>query len=183
MIINQTDLFGCFEMLPDVRTDGRGSFVKTFHLGAYEEMNLNTTWAEEYYSVSRRRVLRGLHFQIPPYDHIKIVYCVVGNVFDVILDMRLGSPTFGKHQMFDVNAKKANMLYIPSGIAHGFVTLSESATMIYKVTTVYAPEHDTGILWSSAGIEWPEFDPIVSRRDAALPSLSDFESPFVFDGT
>jgi len=171
---------GCFEIVPRVLEDKRGLFVKTFHRSVFEDKGLDTAWVEEYYSLSKRGVLRGLHFQLPPYDHAKLVYCVAGEVLDAVVDLRVGSPTYGQYALFDVNAEKADMIYIPCGLAHGFYTRSETAIMIYKVTTVYSPDHDTGILWNSAGIPWPDRTPIISDRDTEFLRLSDFQSPFVW---
>lgn len=175
MDIKETGIPGCVEIIPAVFTDERGSFVKTFHRDLFLQQGLETEWREEYYSVSRKGVLRGMHFQLPPHDHCKLVYCSAGNVLDAVLDLRRDSPSYGRHFLTELNAEKANMLYIPKGFAHGFYTLSESATMMYKVSSVYAPSHDAGILWSSAGIAWPESNPIVSGRDGAFPELSSFD--------
>jgi dTDP-4-dehydrorhamnose 3,5-epimerase len=106
---------------------------------------------------------------------------VDGQVLDAVVDIRRGSPTYGQFVTFDLNAKQANMIYITPGLAHGFYVISESATLIYKVTTVYAPRHDTGIRWDSLGIPWPTQQPLISERDSQLPTLSNFENPFVFE--
>jgi dTDP-4-dehydrorhamnose 3,5-epimerase len=174
MQIRETTIPGCFEITPNLFTDERGTFVKTFHHDTFLQHGLETEWREEYYSVSRKGVLRGMHFQIPPHDHAKLVYCTAGSVLDAVLDLRIGSPAYHRHELFDLNADTAHMLYLPKGVAHGFYTLSYSATMMYKVSTVYAPACDTGILWNSAGIPWPDSHPVVSQRDSALPALSDF---------
>ncbi len=180
MQIEKTKIPGCFEITPRILEDNRGSFVKTFHHQSFKDNGLETNWVEEYYSLSHHGVLRGLHFQTPPHDHTKLVYCVVGQVLDVVLDLRVGSPTFGESTCFDLSAQKANMIYIPSGLAHGFFTLSETATMIYKVSSMYAADNDAGLLWNSAGIEWPEKNPILSARDEKFPHFDQFDSPFVF---
>jgi len=175
----ETSIPGSYELLPRKMADARGCFVKTFHCAAFEEHGLETDWREEYYSVSHKGVLRGMHFQLPPHDHVKLVYCVAGSVLDVILDLRVGSPSYGCHAMLELSAEKANMLFIPRGLAHGFYTLSESAVMIYKVSTVYAPAADAGVLWNSAGIPWPDMAPVISERDSAFPPLAEFAAnPF-----
>ena len=173
-----TPFEGCFELLPIVRKDSRGSFVKTFHIDAFVELGLETDFKEEYHSESVKNVLRGMHFQTPPADHVKLVSCTAGAVKDVVVDLRKNSATFGKHCVFELTAEKNNMLYIPKGLAHGFLTLSERATMVYKVTSVYSPEHDKGVLWSSCGIDWQCDTPILSERDKKHPSLAEFDSPF-----
>lgn len=171
---------GCIEIHPKLFRDSRGSFVKTFHEQAFATMGLNTRWTEEYYSVSRKRVLRGLHFQLPPHDHHKLVYCTAGEVLDAVVDLRRGSATYGHHVLFRLSAEKANIIYIAKGMAHGFLTLSESATVVYKVSSSHAPKHDTGVLWNSAGIPWNVSDPILSERDRYLPPLGEFTSPFIY---
>ena len=181
MVIQETEIPGCYELTPPIFRDERGEFVKTFHEEIFSQHNFATHFPEEYYSLSRKDVLRGLHFQIPPRDHVKLVTCVVGEVFDVVVDLRVGSPTYGRHKSFILNADKANMLYIPAGLAHGFCVIGAPALMLYKVTSVYSPEHDTGILWNSADISWPVERPVVSARDAGFKPLSAFESPFRYE--
>lgn len=172
---------GCYEVQPRVMHDVRGSFVKVFHAEAFRELGLETGFAEEYYSHSRQGVIRGMHFQTPPADHAKMVYCVRGEVFDVVLDLRVGSPTFGQAATFVLSAEAGNYVYIPKGLAHGFCATSEEATLIYKVTTVYAPENDAGILWSSVNVDWPTRNPILSERDARFRPFEEFESPFTYE--
>jgi dTDP-4-dehydrorhamnose 3,5-epimerase len=181
MEVKPTLLSGCYEIQPKRLDDQRGCFVKIFHQELFAKRGLVTNFAEEYYSVSKQGVLRGLHFQLPPHEHTKLVYCVDGQVLDAVVDIRRGSPTYGQFVTFDLNAKQANMIYITPGLAHGFYVISESATLIYKVTTVYAPRHDTGIRWDSLGIPWPTQQPLISERDSQLPTLSNFENPFVFE--
>lgn len=171
-------LDGCYEIKTIIRGDKRGSFVKIFHADIFAELGLMTDFKEEYFSTSVKNVLRGMHFQTPPADHIKLVCCVEGAVKDVVVDLRKNSATFGKHCIIELSAEKSNMLYIPKGLAHGFLTLSERATMLYNVTTVYSPEHDKGILWSSCGIDWQCDVPILSERDKKHPPLKEFDSPF-----
>ncbi|MEX0383158.1 dTDP-4-dehydrorhamnose 3,5-epimerase [Spiribacter sp. 1M153] len=177
----ETKIPGCYELRARQLGDERGTFVKTYHRNWFESLGLRTDWAEQYYSVSQPGVVRGLHFQLPPHDHAKLVYCVAGRVLDVALDLRKGSPTYGEHIILDLSAEQGNMLYLPPGIAHGFSTYAEPATMVYNVTSVYHPESDTGIRWDSAGIEWPQKTPNLSERDRGFPKLSTFDSPFSFD--
>jgi dTDP-4-dehydrorhamnose 3,5-epimerase len=178
--IAETSIPGCFELTLSKFKDDRGLFVKIFHEEESQKNGLVTCFAEEFYTVSRKGVLRGMHFQTPPHDLIKVVFCVSGSVLDAVVDLRVGSPTYGKYATFELNAERANMLYIPSGLAHGFYATSEAATMVYKVTAVHAPDHDAGILWSSAGIPWPDRNPIISKRDSSFPGLQEYISPFVF---
>lgn len=181
MNIKSTTIPGCVEIIPKIFTDDRGNFVKTFHRDQFEQQGLEVEWREEYYSTSHKGVLRGLHFQLPPHDHAKLVYCTSGEVLDVVLDLRMGSPAYGTHVMFKLDATNAQMIYIPKGCAHGFYTLSEQATMMYKVSTVYAPNHDAGLLWNSVGIPWPNIGPIMSDRDRKFPTFADFTTnPFTY---
>ena len=174
----KTDILGCYELQALVRKDQRGSFVKTFHEDVFRENELVTSFAEEYYSVSRQGVLRGLHFQSPPKQHKKLVYCTYGEVIDVVVDLRKESPTYKKYQLFELSSEKGNSIYIPEGLAHGFYVVSEMAIMMYKVTTVYAAENDCGIRWNSLGIPWPDQNPILSERDKNFIGMGEFESPF-----
>ena len=172
-----TGISGCYELQPIVRADSRGKFVKTFHTEYFAENGLETSFPEQYYSVSRKGVLRGMHFQLPPHAHSKIVYCTAGSILDVALDLRTGSPTYAKHISLEISADKGNMLYLPEGLAHGFYSVTE-ATVAYNVGTVYNPESDAGILWSSIGMEWPNTNPYLSERDTTFPTLNEFQSPF-----
>ena len=180
MEICELKIPGAFELRPQVHRDERGSFVKTFHHDAFELRKLATSYREQYYSASHQGVLRGLHFQTPPFDHVKLVSCLQGRIFDVGLDLRKGSPTYGQHFSIVLSSEHGNMLYLPKGFAHGFLTLSQQAIVTYCVTTVHSPEHDTGVNWASAGIAWPNPSPLLSARDEALPRLQDFRSPFDF---
>lgn len=178
--LHPTGLPGCFELRPPRSDDERGRFVKIFNFDAFVELGLDTDFREEYYSSSRQGVIRGLHFQVPPAHHTKLVYCVEGTVQDVVVDLRAGSPSFGKHAIIELSADAANMVYIPAGLAHGFCVLSKQATLVYKVTSQYSAPCDQGILWDSAGIDWAVTSPILSARDKSHPRLQDFLTPFRF---
>lgn len=171
---------GCYEIQPKIFTDSRGEFVKVFHEQEFIKNNLSTNYREEYYSRSHRGVIRGMHFQVPPMDHHKLVYCVHGEVFDVVVDLRVGSPTYGATETFTLSANKGNYIYIDKGMAHGFCAVSDDAVLVYKVTSVYAAECDAGVLWSSLDIDWPTESPVVSVRDESFPELSKFISPFTY---
>jgi dTDP-4-dehydrorhamnose 3,5-epimerase len=178
--VKGTTIPGCYEIIPQKFIDHRGCFVKTFQQDFFAEHGLETHVAEEYYSLSHQGVLRGLHFQLPPAHHTKLVYCISGEVIDAVVDLRVGSPGYEKHQTFRLDAETANMIYIPPGLAHGFYAVSDIAIVVYKVSTVYAPELDSGILWNSVGIEWPDKRPIISQRDNGFQAFPDFISPFRF---
>ncbi len=181
MEISETSIPGCYEIVPKMLEDARGSFVKVFNNDVYQTHGLEIDLKEEYYSISHRGVIRGLHFQTPPKDHLKVVYCIFGKVQDVLLDLLVGSPSYGRVAQFELSATKGNVLYIPRGVAHGFCVTSDSAILIYKTSTVHAPEHDAGILYSSIDIDWKSESPNISGRDLSFPALSEFESPFVYE--
>ena len=174
-------LMGCFEIQNDPFSDQRGTFVKTYRQDIFEQHRFATEFKEEYYSASKKGVIRGLHFQIPPYDHEKFVYCCTGSVMDVIVDLRVGSPTYGEYEAIEISAELANAIYIPKGMAHGFQVLSDWAVMIYKVTSLYAPNADCGLRWDSMGIPWKNGEVIVSDRDKNFTCFADFCSPFVYE--
>jgi dTDP-4-dehydrorhamnose 3,5-epimerase len=176
--IRPTAILGCLELIPEVKPDARGRFFKTFHSDVFAAHGLETNFLEEYFSWSKAGVIRGMHFQTPPYEHTKIVSCLVGSVKDVVVDLRKGSPTFGQTTQLTLSAEKANMLYVPAGLAHGFGVLDGEALMHYKVSSLYAPENDAGIRWDSLGIDWGIKNPILSERDQGFKSLEIYGSPF-----
>jgi len=171
---------GVVELRPKVFRDDRGSFTKVFQKPWLEELGLETGFVEEYYSVSRRGVIRGMHFQVPPMDHAKLVYCVAGEVQDVVVDLRTGSPTYGQAVELQLSREKGNAIYIPRGMAHGFCALSDEATLVYKVSSVHSPAHDQGILWNSVNVVWRSDRPVLSARDQGFARLDEFRSPFHF---
>lgn len=180
MQISEIDIPGCFEIIPRQFKDARGVFVKTLHKKIFEANELYIDFSEEYFSKSYQNVLRGMHFQTPPHAHYKMVYCVSGSVLDAIIDLRVGSPTYGQYRVFDLNDDNARILILAKGIAHGFYTLSREAIVMYKVSTVYAPEHDKGVLWNSLDIPWPTEAPTLSERDSGFPAFQEFISPFAY---
>lgn len=157
--------------------DSRGTFVKTLTKTLLDELGCNFTLQEEYYSASKKNVIRGMHFQLPPYDHVKIVSCVKGKVLDVLLDLRRG-PNYGKFETVLLEASSPSLLIIAPGVAHGFKSLADESLMVYKTSTEHSPLHDAGILWNSFGYDWDLMEPILSDRDNMHPKLIDFESPF-----
>ncbi len=181
MDIEKTPIPGCMILSPFNHKDNRGEFTKTLSTDFYKKHHLTSLFVEEYYSKSKRDVLRGMHFQLPPHDHVKLVYCVTGRVMDVVIDLRAGSPTYLKSHSMTLDDDNKSILYIPKGLAHRFYTLSSSAIMIYKTTTEYSPDNDAGILWSTIPeIEWPSNTPILSERDADHQSLEYFDTPFQY---
>jgi dTDP-4-dehydrorhamnose 3,5-epimerase len=181
--LNSTLIPDCYEIQPHILDDNRGRFVKVFQSAAFTELCLETYFSEEYYSKSHKGVVRGMHFQTPPADHVKLVYCVHGDVFDVVLDLRIGSPSYGRTATFKLSAKQGNCIYIPRGMAHGFCATSESATLINKVSNVHSPEHDAGVLWNTIDFDCPLDSAVISKRDVGFQKLANFKSPFIFSAT
>ncbi len=174
----ETTIPGCFELIPKVHSDERGFLVKSFHEREFHDMGLATDFKEEFYSISKKGVLRGLHFQHPPANHIKLVSCLRGHVLDAVLDLRTASGSYGRSILLDLSEDIERILYIPSGCAHGFYSLTNGSLMLYRTTTVHSPDLDAGILWNSAGIKWPDISPVLSPRDLSFPVFSGFKSPF-----
>ena len=168
---------GCLLLQPMRFEDQRGSFVKTYHEGLCKALGVNLDIQEEFYSVSRKNVIRGMHFQLPPHEHDKLVYCTRGTATDVLLDLRKG-PGYGKVASAELSGENAHLVFIPQGIAHGFAALTDEALMLYKTSTVHAPETDWGIRWDSFGFDWEMADPIISTRDQQHSVFADFVSPF-----
>ena len=174
---------GCFTVQFPAFRDERGLFVKTSQLSLFEQQGLEADFREVFFTTSHRNVLRGMHFQLPPRDHAKLVYCTSGAICDMALDLRIGSETYGKHEIYELTADAHNAVYLCRGIAHGFYVRKAPATVVYHVTTEHDPARDVGILWSSFDAPWPESNPIVSARDRSLPSFSAFKSPFTAENT
>ena len=177
--VHQTLFAGLVSLEPRIFTDHRGTFVKTFHDAAFHSLGLPFAAREEFFSTSQKNVVRGMHFQIPPADHAKLVYCVTGAVLDVVLDLRRNSPTYGRTHAEELTESNRRLLHIPTGFAHGFLALTEGALLVYKTSTVHDPACDRGIHWQGFGFAWPVGpEAILSQRDKEFPSLADFNSPF-----
>ena len=168
-------LEGTFLLEPARFDDLRGNFVKTYHESDWKALALPFKMEEEFFSVSRKNVIRGMHFQIPPHAHEKVVYCLSGSVQDVLLDLRPG-PDFGRATSVVLSGENRNILYIPKGIAHGFLALEDETLMMYKTSTMHAPQSDRGIRWDSFGFEWDIDVPVISMRDQNHPVFSEFNS-------
>ena len=152
--------------------DGRGSFFKPFHIGFFQELGIAFSPVEQFFSMSHQGVLRGMHFQQGEHAHEKLVCCLAGRVLDVSVDVRLDSPTFNQPYAVELYPGCGQVLLIPRGYAHGFLALRDGSLMSYLTTTVHAPSHDCGVLWSSIAFDWPLRVPIVSERDQLHPSIS-----------
>lgn len=155
--------------------------VKNYQEEWYAHLGIPTVWPERFYTRSREGVIRGLHLQTPPSEHDKLVYCANGMAFDVVVDLRVGSPTFGQFDAIQLDHESPLAVFIPKGVAHGFASLSDGTIMVYATSTLHDSTHDGGIRWDSVSIPWPFKDPIVSPRDEALPSFASYESPFSYE--
>jgi dTDP-4-dehydrorhamnose 3,5-epimerase/CDP-3, 6-dideoxy-D-glycero-D-glycero-4-hexulose-5-epimerase len=164
---------GVHLLKPKVFEDERGDFVKTYHEGLFEKLGITFKPVEEFFSTSRKNVLRGMHFQIPPHDHDKLVYCIRGRVLDVLLDLRSTSPTYKMFTSAELSRENHHQFFIPRGVAHGFLALEDDSVMVYKTSTVHAPTHDSGVFWDSFGYDWNCFSPVISDRDRKFQELSE----------
>ena len=158
--------------------DVRGTFVKTYNSEKLEEAGFDGIFRESYYSRSYKNVIRGMHFQTPPHDHEKLVYVTEGVIIDVVLDLRRNSNTFGRSISVKLT-EFGRSVFIPKGCAHGFLTLSDTAIVVYMVSSVYNQSSDSGILWNSFGFDWGLTSPVLSERDKSFQAFTHFESPFL----
>ena len=176
MNIIETDIEGVLIIEPRVFGDERGFFMETWNEGAFKEAGLDLTFVQDNHSRSQKGVLRGLHFQNPG-PQGKLVRVTNGAVFDVAVDLREGSPTFGKWAGVELSAENKRMFWVPEGFAHGFLTLADDTDFLYKCTAPYAPGSEHTLAWNDpgVGIDWPvaNLDPIISEKDAKGLSLSD----------
>lgn len=174
MNVKETALPGVMLIEPDVFGDHRGFFVETFHHDRYNDMGIPYTFVQDNHSRSSQGVLRGLHFQLK-HPQGKLVRVTRGEVFDVAVDIRVGSPTFGQSVGVVLNEDNQRQLFVPPGFAHGFCVMSDTADFLYKCTDYYHPEDEGGVLWSDAalGIDWPVNDPQLSEKDTLYKTLAD----------
>ena len=167
-----------------LHNDHRGFFAETYSRRKYLELGIDDDFVQDNHSLSRDvGTLRGLHFQAPPHAQAKLVRCGRGAIFDVAVDIRKGSATYGQWEGYELTAKNGEQLYIPVGFAHGFVTLEPDSEIVYKCSDYHAPETEGAVLWNDPdiGIDWPtEAEPILSEKDAVAPLISELESPFIF---
>jgi len=165
---------------PTRRRDERGFFQETYRTSAFVAAGLDLPFVQDNLARSRRGVLRGLHYQLPPAAQGKLVGVVSGRIFDVAVDLRLDAPTFGRWVARTLDADTGEMLWIPPGFAHGYVVLSDFADVAYKATAEYAPALDRGVRWNdpAIGVEWPVADPVISPKDAVQPLLAAADKPF-----
>lgn len=185
MEVIKTAIDGVVIIEPKVFGDARGYFFESFSQRDFDALVAPVSFVQDNESRSSYGVLRGLHFQCPPYAQAKLVRCVSGKVLDVAVDLRRGSPTYGQHVAAELSEENHRQLFIPKGFAHGFSVLSESAVLQYKCDEFYAPQSEGGIsiLDKSLGIDWkiPEDKTILSAKDSVRQCLADFDSPFEYE--
>jgi len=177
-MINQLSIKGVKLIKFFSQKDLRGNFKKTFAPSYLNEYNINFDIKQSLITLSKKNVLRGMHFQLPPYDQDKIVSCINGEVLDVFIDLRKNSETFKKVNAIHLSEVEPMSLFLPSGIAHGFLTLSDQSLMQYFLNSDYHPDYDKGVLWNSIKFDWMTTSPILSDRDKSHTPLSEFISPF-----
>jgi dTDP-4-dehydrorhamnose 3,5-epimerase len=174
-------------IIPRRHGDARGWFTEVYNRDTFAALGITTEFVQDNHSLSVPVfTLRGLHFQTPNQGQDKLVRCIRGRILDVAVDIRQGSPTYGQHVVAELTAENGHQLYIPVGFAHAFLTLEPDCEITYKCSALYAPAHDGGIRWNSAGIDWPipvGTTPELSDKDKQLPTLADFDSPFLYDGS
>lgn len=184
MNVRETSLPGVVILDPPRFGDSRGFFSESWSQRRMADAGFDFTFVQDNHSMSSEvGTLRGLHFQAPPHAQAKLVRCGRGRFFDVAVDIRRGSPTFGKWVGVELSFDNGLQLLVPEGFLHGFVTREPMTEIIYKCSDYYAPEADGSVRWDSCGIDWAlDGDPILSDKDAGAPALSDFDTPFTWEG-
>lgn len=171
---------GLIEIIPRKFGDARGYFFESYSQKVFAEAGIDVTFVQDNESFSQKGVLRGLHFQKPPYAQGKLVRVSSGSALDVAVDIRKDSPTYGQHLTCLLDARKSNMFFVPPGFAHGFVALEDNTTFLYKCTDYYQPSAEGGLMWNDPdlGIDWQITDPLISAKDQVQASFAGFQSPF-----
>jgi len=177
---HELEIDGVVLVEPKVYKDERGYFLETYKMPDFVKAGITRPFVQDNYSRSCRGVLRGLHYQKSPFAQGKMVSVIQGKIFDVAVDIRKDSPTFGRWVSATLSAGNKNMLYVPQGFAHGFLILSAVAKVLYKATNVYSPEAEAGIIWNDRDlkIDWPVKEPILAERDKKWPALNEVETGF-----
>ncbi len=180
MVIRETGIAGLLVITPSVFGDHRGYFMESYNETQFAAAGITAHFVQDNQSMSGKNILRGLHFQAPPYAQGKLVRVIKGAVLDVALDIRKSSVTYGQHLAIELNEDNKTMLWIPPGFAHGFLTLKDETIFAYKCTDLYNKESEGGIIWNdpALAIDWGTESPILSQKDEILPTLAAFKSPF-----
>ena len=184
MKFSKAIITGIVVIEPTVSSDKRGYFLESFNKNEFETAIGKVSFVQDNESRSSKGVLRGLHYQKPPFAQAKLVRCINGEILDIAVDIRKDSPTYGLYHSYVLSSENKKQLFIPRGFAHGFVVLSDSAVFAYKVDNTYAPDYEAGILWNDKklGVDWgaKESEIFISNKDEQLPLFSQFKSPFKF---
>ena len=180
MEIEEKEIKGLIEIFPKVFGDQRGFFLETFNASRYNDILRNVQFVQDNFSSSNKGVLRGLHFQNPPYTQGKLVQVITGSALDVAVDLRRNSETYGQHVKVLLSSEKRNQFWIPEGFAHGFLSLEDNTIFSYKCTNYYNPQSEVTILWNDRNLEidWQIDNPIISPKDKEGVLFKDFDTPF-----
>lgn len=180
MIIRKTAIEGLLEIEPTVFQDSRGYFLESFREEALRNFGIELTFVQDNESMSKKGVLRGLHFQSPPYEQGKLVRVIKGAVLDVALDIRIGSPTYGQHCSIILSEENKIQFWVPPGFAHGFLVLEDDTIFSYKCTNYYNKESEGAVKWDDPALDipWNISEPVLSEKDKIAPLLSELVSPF-----
>jgi len=170
----KTNIEGVIIVTPKVFKDDRGFFLESYKKSDFKLNGIDFDFTQDNHSLSTKATLRGLHYQLDPKAQGKLVRCIKGEIFDVAVDIRKSSPTFGKWVGINLSEDNKKLLYVPEGFAHGFYTISENAEILYKATNEYSPQHDRGIMWNdpTIAIKWPEGEKLLSDKDKVHPELN-----------
>ena len=177
MEIKERKIKGVFEITLKPLVDNRGFFMRTYDEEIFKKYGINRKWVQENHSRSEKKgIIRGLHFQFPPYVETKIIRCIRGSIFDVFVDLRKNSATFGRWDSIELSEENKKMILIPRGFAHGFCTLTDNCEVLYKVDNYYASDHEGGIIWNDPdlNINWGVETPILSEKDLKNMTLKEF---------
>lgn len=183
MIVEETSLSGVVLLTPARFGDERGFFSESWNKARMAAAGFDYDFVQDNHSMSETvGTLRGLHYQAPPHAQAKLVRCGRGALLDVAVDVRRGSPTYGQHVAVELSFENGKQLMIPDGFLHGFVTLEPQTEVIYKCTDFYNADADGSVAWDSCGVEWGVTDPVLSAKDTGATPLSEFDTPFVWEG-
>jgi dTDP-4-dehydrorhamnose 3,5-epimerase len=183
-IFEDTPLNGVKIITPRIFPDDRGFFMETYKQTDFIEAGITDKFVQDNHSSSTHGVIRGMHYQKAPYSQAKLVRVLTGSIYDVVVDVRQGSPSYGKWFGVELSAENRQMIYVPTGFAHGFTVLSDMAEIHYKASAGYCHDAEGGIAWNDPeiGIKWPITNPELSAKDLLLPSLAEADNNFIFEG-
>jgi len=185
MNVIEANILGVKVIEPTVHGDHRGFFMESYNAATFQEHDIHHDFVQDNHSLSvESGVIRGLHYQLNPHAQTKLIRVLAGEIYDVVVDIRKGSPTYGQWEGFTLSAANKRQLLVPQGFAHGFCTMAPNTEVLYKVDQLYSHEHDRGIAWDDPmlAIDWPIQSPILSDKDRKLPLLDDAENNFTYEG-